>query len=72
MIGVALAVEVDMCPRSISLTLLSVVHAGYSRTSHDELKGDIKRYEEAVELLSSHRDAHPPTGPAMTENPALG
>ncbi|CAM9820514.1 unnamed protein product [Ectocarpus sp. 6 AP-2014] len=45
---------------------------GYSRTSHDEVKGEIKRYEEAVELLSSHRDAHPPTGPAMTENPALG
>lgn len=56
----------------IDTALVCVVHAGYSRTSHDELKGEIKRYEETVELLSSHRDAHPPTGPAMAENPALG
>lgn len=41
------------------------VYAGYSATSHVALKEEIKRYQDAVELLSSHRDAHPPATPSI-------
>ncbi|CAM9713484.1 unnamed protein product, partial [Pylaiella littoralis] len=43
---------------------LKSVH-GYSATAHVALKEEIKRYQDAVELLSSHRDAHPPATPSI-------
>lgn len=37
---------------------------GYSKSGHQALEDNIKRYEDAVKLLSSHRDAHPPVDPS--------
>ncbi len=51
---------------SSELNRSHVLRAGYSRSEHKALKNDIKRHEDAVELLSSHRDAHPPLGPSTT------
>ena len=46
-----------------------VTCSGYSKTTHEALKAEIKRYQDAVELLSSHRDAHPPLEPSLSNNP---
>ncbi|CAM9563566.1 unnamed protein product, partial [Hapterophycus canaliculatus] len=45
---------------------LKSAHAGYSRTSHEGLKEEIKRYQDAIKLLSSQRDSHPLMEPSPT------